>query len=218
VKSYNSQLALVANLHQPPNSTPLVHRTTDGGQSWEEFSSKHVGWAADIEFVPNTPNKVWMLVELEPWLYMSADTGRTWDDGVRLSNEDIQCEDMIFVDNDHGWIVGQGVVYWTETGGGMVVAVDEDPSVGPTEYRLLQNYPNPLNPRTTIEFALPRAGYVTLRVYNILGEEVTTLIAGEQAPGTFKATWEAAGLPSGVYFYRLTAGEYVQTKKAILVQ
>jgi hypothetical protein len=88
----------------------------------------------------------------------------------------------------------------------------------PSEYLLSQNYPNPFNPSTTIEFALPHSSFVTLRVYNALGEEVAALVAGDHAPGTFKATWDASGMPSGVYFYRLTAGEYVQTKKAVLMR
>ena len=88
----------------------------------------------------------------------------------------------------------------------------------PTQYIVAQNYPNPFNPSTTIEFALPHAGYVTLKVYNVLGEEVATLVAGNHAAGTFKATWDASGQPSGVYFYRLTAGEYVQTKKMVLMR
>ena len=88
----------------------------------------------------------------------------------------------------------------------------------PAEYSLEQNYPNPFNPSTTIEFALPHSGFATLKVYNILGEEVATLMAGDHAAGSFKATWDASGLPSGVYFYRLTAGDYVQTKKSILMR
>jgi hypothetical protein len=59
---------------------------------------------------------------------------------------------------------------------------------------------------------------LTLKVYNVLGEEVAALIAGDHAAGTFRATWDASGLPSGVYFYRLMAGEYVQTKKAVLMK
>jgi hypothetical protein len=90
-------------------------------------------------------------------------------------------------------------------------------SIGlPAYYALHQNYPNPFNPSTTIEFALPHAGFVTLKVYNVLGGQVATLIAGDHEAGTFKATWNASGMPSGVYFYRLIAGEYVQTKKAVL--
>jgi hypothetical protein len=99
--------------------------------------------------------------------------------------------------------------------------VGEDPAVGgelPKEYVLRQNYPNPFNPSTTIEFALPHAGYTTLKVYNILGQDVAALIAGDYTAGTFRATWDASGFASGVYFYRLTAGEYVQTKKMVLMR
>ena len=88
----------------------------------------------------------------------------------------------------------------------------------PGQYSLKQNYPNPFNPSTTIEFALPGAGFVTLTVHNLIGQEVATIVSGERAAGTFTATWDASGLPSGVYFYRLTAGEYIQTKKMVLLQ
>ena len=88
----------------------------------------------------------------------------------------------------------------------------------PSEYLLSQNYPNPFNPTTTIEFALPHSGYITLKAYNVLGEEVATLVDGDHAAGTFNTMWTASGLPSGLYFYRLTAGEYVQTKKMVLMK
>jgi len=88
----------------------------------------------------------------------------------------------------------------------------------PGKFDLSQNYPNPFNPTTTIEYTLPHAGYVTLKVYNVLGEEVASLVAGDHAAGTFTATWDATGMSSGVYFYRLTAGEYVQTRKMVLMR
>jgi len=88
----------------------------------------------------------------------------------------------------------------------------------PSQIVLHQNYPNPFNPSTTIEYTLPHAGYLTLRVCNVLGEEVAMLVDGEHAAGTFKATWDASDLPTGVYFYRLTAGEYIQTKRMVLMR
>jgi hypothetical protein len=100
----------------------------------------------------------------------------------------------------------------------IVTGIPNEVGPVPAAYSLHQNYPNPFNPSTTLEYALPRAGYVTLKVYNVLGEEVAILIAGDYPAGTFKATWDASGLPSGVYFYRLTAGEFVQTKKAVLTK
>jgi hypothetical protein len=88
----------------------------------------------------------------------------------------------------------------------------------PAEFSLLQNFPNPFNPSTTIQFALPRTGTTLLRVYNTLGMEVTTLVSGNLNAGTHTVNWDASGIPSGVYFYRLEAGEFSQTKKLILLR
>jgi hypothetical protein len=99
-----------------------------------------------------------------------------------------------------------------------LVGVESTVILGPRTYSLSQNYPNPFNPSTTIEFALPHAGVVTLEVYNVLGEQVGTLVAGDHAAGTFKAAWDAGGFASGVYFYRLRAGDYVATRKMLLVK
>jgi hypothetical protein len=88
----------------------------------------------------------------------------------------------------------------------------------PASYSLSQNYPNPFNPNTTIEFALPHAATVSLKVYNLLGEEIATLASGDHPAGTFNASWDAPGTASGVYFYRLRAGDVVQTRKMILMK
>jgi hypothetical protein len=88
----------------------------------------------------------------------------------------------------------------------------------PDEFDLKQNYPNPFNPSTTIEFSLPQSGFVTLKVYNNLGEEVSTLKSGYFSAGNYKTLWNAAGLPSGIYFYQLRAEKFVQTKKLILMK
>jgi hypothetical protein len=88
----------------------------------------------------------------------------------------------------------------------------------PKEFRLGQNYPNPFNPSTTIEFALPRSAFVTLKVYNLLGEEVATLISENRLAGFHKLNWDARSLASGVYLYRLEAGMFIQSKKLILMR
>jgi flagellar hook assembly protein FlgD len=80
-----------------------------------------------------------------------------------------------------------------------------------------QNYPNPFNPSTTVQFAIPRASHVTLKVFDALGEEVATLITQQLGTGYFTVKWQA-NVPSGIYFYRLQAGEFVETKKMILLR
>jgi hypothetical protein len=88
----------------------------------------------------------------------------------------------------------------------------------PTRYELSHNYPNPFNPTTTIEFALPRAGHVELTVYNVLGQVVTSLMDEDLPAGYHSVTWEASRYASGVYFYRLKAGDYVRTRKMMLLK
>jgi len=85
-------------------------------------------------------------------------------------------------------------------------------------FRLHQNYPNPFNPTTSIEYTLTHAGNATLSVCNVLGENLATLVNAYHAAGNFEVRWDASGMPSGVYFYRLTAGEYVQTRKMVLMR
>ena len=85
-------------------------------------------------------------------------------------------------------------------------------------FALKQNFPNPFNSITNIEFALSHSGFVTLKIYTMLGEEVTTLVSENLSAGKYKYLWDAMGLASGVYFYRLHAGEYKQTKKLILMK
>ncbi|HKI77458.1 MAG TPA: alkaline phosphatase family protein [Ignavibacteriaceae bacterium] len=95
---------------------------------------------------------------------------------------------------------------------------NNDKSGVPSNYRLLQNYPNPFNPSTNIKYDLPKEGLVTLRVYDILGKEVKTLVNEFERAGTYKITFNASDLPSGIYFYRLSSKNFNQVKKFILLK
>lgn len=86
------------------------------------------------------------------------------------------------------------------------------------DYKLFQNYPNPFNPVTNIRFDLPKNGFVTLKVFDILGREVTTLVDEKLSAGSYETSWEGSGFPSGVYFYRLVTDDFKQIKKMILVK
>lgn len=102
---------------------------------------------------------------------------------------------------------------------GTITGVDPDHTpVIPQEFTLAQNYPNPFNPSTTIGFGLPRSEFVTVKVYNVLGQEVVTLMNGVQEAGTYALRFDASRLTSGVYFYRIQAGQFSQTKKMLLVK
>ena len=91
-------------------------------------------------------------------------------------------------------------------------------SILPAQYALNQNFPNPFNPSTTIRYSLPTAGKVMMKVYNILGQDVATLVNTQQPAGTYDVTFDASRLATGVYFYRITSGSFVQVKKMLLLK
>jgi hypothetical protein len=103
-----------------------------------------------------------------------------------------------------------------EGGGNVGVGTEEVLNVD--EFKLAQNYPNPFNPSTTISFNLPQASEVTLKVYNMLGQEVVTLLNSRMSSGIQTIKFDASNLASGMYIYRLQAGSNIQTKKMMLIK
>ena len=85
-------------------------------------------------------------------------------------------------------------------------------------YNLIQNYPNPFNPTTTFEYTLLSPGEVSLTIYNLLGQEVARLVNEVQRAGYHKVKWNASNFSSGIYFYRLQAGDFTQTRKMVLLK
>ncbi len=111
-------------------------------------------------------------------------------------------------------IIGSDAIVTVGCGPGKNAAEDN----APVTFALEQNYPNPFNPSTTINYQLPTNSYVTLKVLDLLGREITTLVDAPKEAGTHTVEWNAAGAASGVYVYRLCAGDYVATKKLVLLR
>ena len=106
---------------------------------------------------------------------------------------------------------------FSDVGSILVVSVEGKENL-PTEYSLEQNYPNPFNNSTVIKYSIPQEGLITLKIYNLLGEEVATLVNDTKQTGNYEVSFDATGLTSGVYFYRLQAGNYTETKKMVLMK
>ena len=116
-----------------------------------------------------------------------------------------------------GWVVGEnGSILKTTEGTTRVTPPANKTALSPSGYRLDQNYPNPFNPETAIRFSIPQKDHVTLKIFDLLGREVATLVNGPREAGTFQILYHAGNLPSGIYFYRLEATEFVQTRKFII--
>lgn len=146
----------------------------------------------------------------------TSDGGQNWD---QQYFQDINSfSGIFFIDTNNGWIVGNnGTILHTLNSG---VTFTENEIAQPKEFLLLQNYPNPFNPSTTIKYSLPELSKVKLFIYNLLGEKVKTLIDEEKPAGSYNVefTIQNLELSSGVYFYQLQAGSFIETKKMILIK
>jgi hypothetical protein len=116
------------------------------------------------------------------------------------------------------WIGTYGGLAVYKEGG--VVSVEENPisEIVAKEYLLSQNYPNPFNPTTTIKYSIPEFSFVSIKIYDVLGSEIAAIVNEEKPTGNYELSWNAANLSSGVYFYQLKVGNYVETKKMILLR
>ncbi len=116
---------------------------------------------------------------------------------------------------DSSIVMGGG--FWYQISEILLTGLD-DTFIIPEDFELRQNYPNPFNPSTTIVFALPKAVKVQLRIYDVLGRMVATLVNEQMQAGQYEIKFEARGLPTGLYFYRIQADKFVETRKMLLVK
>ncbi len=192
-------------------SSPVAYKTTDGGNTWVQ---KSIGFEQlrDVNFVnlnigfACTNNKT---------LYRTTDGGTSWTKATVPGDVNA----LYFASSSIGYIVGaSGLIARTNNGGGLTEVKNYSPSIIPQEFSLSQNYPNPFNPATNINFAVLHNGFVTLKVYDILGREVATLVNEHINSGSYNVSFDGIGLSSGIYFYQLRAENFVETKRMILVK
>ena len=122
----------------------------------------------------------------------------------------------LYSQSQYGWTVEK----WTYDGTlpSFTTGVEQTTTDLPSGYTLSQNYPNPFNPTTTMEFSMPQSGFASLKVYDLLGREIATLLNEEKPAGSFRATFDASHLTSGTYYYVLKTGSFTATRKMVLVK
>ncbi len=144
---------------------------------------------------------------------LSTNNGDTWTsfENIRYILTMAASDKYIFVGTDYNGIYARLLSE-------MITPVEEIITEIPNNFTLNQNHPNPFNPTTTISFSIPSKEYVTLKIYDALGKEIAVLFNDELLPGTYQKEWSANGLSSGVYFYKLQASNFNQTRKLVLLK
>jgi len=123
-----------------------------------------------------------------------------------------------FTDDDSGTIVGENGRILRTNNGGVTSAEDENDLTAPNEFFLSQNFPNPFNPSTIINFSVPKQSNVTLIIYDVIGNEVTALVDEEKSIGNYSVEFSALNHSSGIYYYQMRTDGFIQTKKMILLK
>lgn len=205
-------------------SNASIYRTTDGGSVWTNYNLPFYSFEyTPLHFIDSdTGYLAGYVVSNATILYgifKTTNGGISWGRQVLPSMKD-RINALFFSNSINGWIVGEnGKVFHTTNGGGQIVGVRDDRLL-PIECSLFQNFPNPFNPTTDFRFRIgPHGGeFVTLKVFDVLGREVATVLNEQKSPGEYRVSWDASALSSGVYFYRLTAGTFTDIKKLLLVR
>lgn len=215
--------------------------------SWQNrwkvsISDKHLRWTiktnvgtkdldSEIQLLTNTYYNVTVLYDgsdMEVWLNGALDAFTTWSGSILTTSIDLTIGQVLPGDQGYNfngvlddiriYNYGLSMQDIQDLSGITSVAEDQNPHQIPTDYELNQNYPNPFNPTTTFEIGIPRYEIVSLKVYDMLGREVTTLFHEMKHPGRYSIQWDASNMPSGVYFYKLITPSIQLTRKLILLR
>jgi len=192
----------------------FIHKTTDGGYNWSSISGVDIPGLMDVYFFDK--NIGWAVGNhSSSAIIKTTNGGNDW-----FHQESGQVNSLLsvfIIDSVTGWAAGSGSILKT-TNGGVTFIEEEEIDEIPTKYSLSNNFPNPFNPSTKIKYSVPQSSNVVIKVFDILGSEIETLVNEEKPTGTYEITCYAENLPSGIYFYRLQAGSFVETKKMVLMK
>jgi len=207
-------------------------RSSDGGISWGSDTRLTTNNAYEehpsVSISGSAIHAIWMDQRngpLEVYYKRSLNEGITWESDIRLTISAVNSNlPSVAFSGSFVHVVwqdqrdGNFEVYYKRNPTGNLVGLIHTNFEIPNSFSLLQNFPNPFNPVTNIEFTLPKQGSVELIIYNSLGKQVAVLVNGNLNAGRYSADWDATHYPSGVYFYTLKAESYTETKKMILIK
>jgi len=206
-----------------------IFKTTNGGDNWTLQYKDSTKIFHDVVFTSNDTG--WAIGQIgysgsQGFVLKTTNAGQNWFN-QQVPNTGYY--EIFMLNSNEGWVVGNNLLHTTDGGG--TIGIKQITSEIPSSFSLEQNYPNPFNPVTKIKFNIQKSvvsslySAVTLKVFDILGKEVATLVNEQLAPGTYSVDFDGTNFPSGVYFYQLRVedptrrtGEYVKTKKMLLLK
>ena len=219
--SYNSTYNSIYFLNRDTGwmAGNYVIKTTNSGINWIIQDINNTSYLTSIKFI--NPETGWTVGD-GGQIYFSTNGGNNWTQQTPVTFNNLQS--VSFVNQYTGYIAGDfGTILKTTNGG--YVWVKESNSEIPKTHSLRQNYPNPFNSTTKISFALPKTGLVTIKVFDVLGKEIETLVNESLKPGTYETAFDGSSYPSGVYFYRLvfrhggsSTDGFTETKRMVLIK
>ena len=188
-------------------------KTSNGGYNWIPGIPSTLYEISSLNMINYS---VGYLTFFNGQILMTNDGGQNWISQNTGTNIDLY--GIFFLDTNIGWAVGDvGTILKTIDGGGNVW-INQNTEQIPDKFILSQNYPNPFNPTTNIKYAIPKDGFVTVKIYDLLGREINKLVSETQKAGFYYVQFNGSSLSSGVYFYRIQSGSFVQTKKMVLIK
>lgn len=199
-----------------------ILKTTNGGNTWEGSLIPYFNFGVTDLYFLSFQNG-WVTTNNKN-IFRTTNAGATWDTLQSATTLDEVIKNIEFFNTNISYGIGTNHICFTNDGcvtysivDSVVTNVESQPSV-PTQFILYQNYPNPFNPATVISYQLPVSGNVTLKVYDVLGNEIATLVNEEKSAGVYDVDFDGSGLSSGIYFYKLHAGNFTKTNKMILLK
>ena len=186
--------------------------SSNAGSTWKDTLVGYAGIGQAISF--RTSHEYWIPLGYTRSWVKGVDTTNSWE--LIPAPDTAAIYDVTFVDPTHGWACGYwGAVYMYNK----LIGIENIQSKIPANFILYQNYPNPFNPITKINYQLPGTNFVSIRIFDILGREVNTLVNKKQNAGNYQVEWNGNNFASGVYFYQLICnGILIDTKKLVLMK
>ncbi|MBI5464656.1 MAG: T9SS type A sorting domain-containing protein [Ignavibacteriales bacterium] len=200
-----------------PNGLGGLYKTTKRGISWTKLTGSILNRVNSCTFNPGNANEIYLTTESQG-LWMSSNINSATPVFSNVSNYPFQMPTRVFFNPNN-----TTEIWVTSFGNGMKMGMLGANGIRqllriPTEFYLEQNFSNPFNPTTHFQFAIADFQFVSLKIYDVLGREIETLVSEKMSPGRYAVEWNASSFPSGVYFYRLDAGSFSETKKLLLMK